>query len=45
MQWVVTSLGGDVTIADGEDGGTVVTFTLPRAEPPSRPAPPVNDSD
>ena len=45
MQWVVTSLGGDVTIADGEDGGTVVTFILPRAEPPSRPAPPVNDAD
>jgi PAS domain S-box-containing protein len=37
MQWVVTSLGGDVTITDGEDGGTTVTFTLPRAEPPSRP--------
>mgnify|MGYP006277498359 FL=1 len=39
MQWVVTSLGGDVTIEDGDDGGTVVTFILPRAEPPSRPQP------
>ena len=37
MHWVVTSLGGDVTIADGEDGGAVVTFTLPGADPPERP--------
>lgn len=39
MQWVVTSLGGDVTIENDEHGGTVVTFTLPRAEAPSRPQP------
>jgi PAS domain S-box-containing protein len=39
MQWVVTSLGGDVTITTGNDGGTVVTFTLPRADQSDRSQP------
>jgi PAS domain S-box-containing protein len=45
MRWAVTSLGGDLSIAGGEDGGTVVTFTLPRAEPPSRPQPRRHSAD
>lgn len=43
MQWVVTSLGGDVTITDGADGGTVVTFTLPRADQPTHAQPQLTD--
>ncbi|MEF8785830.1 MAG: PAS domain S-box protein [Haloarculaceae archaeon] len=39
IQWVVTSLGGDVTITTGNDGGTVVTFTLPRADQSDRSQP------
>ncbi|MFT4922157.1 MAG: PAS domain S-box-containing protein [Haloarculaceae archaeon] len=34
MKWVVNSVGGEVTIQETPDGGTAVTFTLPRAEPP-----------
>jgi len=33
MKWVVTGLGGDVSIDNRDSGGTVVTFTLPRAYP------------
>jgi PAS domain S-box-containing protein len=33
MKWVVTSLGGEVAIDYPTSGGTVVTFSLPRAHP------------
>jgi PAS domain S-box-containing protein len=36
MKWVATSLGGDVTIGERTTGGTVLTFTLPAADPPER---------
>jgi PAS domain S-box-containing protein len=34
MKWVVTSLGGDIAIGQRATGGTVVTFTLPKASAP-----------
>jgi hypothetical protein len=33
MKWVVSSLGGEVAIDYPASGGTVVTFSLPRAHP------------
>lgn len=33
IHWLVTRVGGNVSIADNEPRGTVVTLTIPRADP------------
>ena len=37
IHWVVTDYGGEVEISDNDPRGTVVSLSLPRAEPPDAP--------